>query len=582
MDRSLNQTTTSVTRDDQLLELAQDDDRDYCKSGGWITFPFILGNLAGLSIAAGGWGSNWIVFLITKFNIGSIAATKINNVGFGFVNLFPIAGAVLADSFAGNFAVVSISSFIALLGMVMLTLIASVNSLRPPSCSTSTTTTPCESPTIFQYFFLYAAMGLTTVGIGGSRFTIATMGADQFQKSDDQASFFNWYFVVLFIGNGISFIGLVYLEDNVGWGLGFGICLVATVVGLAVFLLGKRFYRHVKPKGSPFVSMARVFVAAIKKRKIITKGSFSDASDYYYSSADATSKIFQTKSQPSKKFRFLNRAALKTQNDKQVDGVYSKSWKLCTVEEVEDLKKVIKIIPLWSTGILLSITIAVVNSLSTVQALTMDRHMGSIKIPASTFLVSSLMSTAISIFIINRFLLPAWQKLSGRPLTHLQRIGVGHAINILALVGSAIIEARRLHLTRTHGLVVTPDRSGSVVPMSALWLVLTLAVMGLGEAFQFPGQVALYYREFPESLKSTSTAMISLLIGLGYYLSAVVTDLIGRATGWLPDNINEGRVDLVYWLCAAIGVLNSGYYLVCASMYNYQYDQQDNIDPQSS
>ncbi|KAF4382259.1 hypothetical protein G4B88_011588 [Cannabis sativa] len=102
MNTSPNQTMNIVARDDQLLELAKDVDHDHTKRGGWITLPFILGNLAGVSVAAGGWGSNWIVFLITKFNIGSIAATKINNVGFGFVNLFPIAGAVIADSFTGH------------------------------------------------------------------------------------------------------------------------------------------------------------------------------------------------------------------------------------------------------------------------------------------------------------------------------------------------------------------------------------------------------------------------------------------------------------------------------------------------
>jgi hypothetical protein len=33
----------------------------------------------GLSIAAGGWAANLIVFLMTEFNVKSIAATKIYN-----------------------------------------------------------------------------------------------------------------------------------------------------------------------------------------------------------------------------------------------------------------------------------------------------------------------------------------------------------------------------------------------------------------------------------------------------------------------------------------------------------------------
>jgi hypothetical protein len=41
----------------------------------------------------------------------------------------------------------------------------------------------------------------------------------------------------------------------VGWGLGFGICAIANAIGLVVLVLGKRFYRRVKPKGSPFTSI---------------------------------------------------------------------------------------------------------------------------------------------------------------------------------------------------------------------------------------------------------------------------------------------------------------------------------------
>ncbi|KAF4389164.1 hypothetical protein F8388_026893 [Cannabis sativa] len=444
---------------------AQDDNNNNnSKNGGWITFPFIMGNLGGLSVAAGGWGANWIVFLITKFNIGSISATKINNVGFAFICLFPIVGAIIADSFAGNFIVIAISSMIALLGMTLLTLIVGIPSLMPTPClNGSSSIIPCDSPSNGQYLILYTAMGLITMGIGGSRFTIATMGADQFEKNNHQASFFSWYFIVLYVGNAISYIVLVYLMDNISWELGFGICLAMTALGLISFLLGKNFYRFVKPKGSPFVSMARVVVAAIRNRKL----SLSDRA-----LTNTSGIIVHTKS-PSKRFS-------------------TKSWKLCTVEEVEDLKRVIKLIPLWSTGILLTTTIAMFNGLSTIQALAMDREVGPIKIPAGTFLAFTLVTTAISIFIVDR------------------------------------------------------------------------------EAFHFPGQVALYYQEFPDSLKTTSTAMVSLLIGLGYYLSVVFTDFIDNTTGWLPNNINIGRVDCVYWLFVVIGVLNFGYYLVCAKLYEYQ------------
>ena len=44
--------------------------------------------------------------------------------------------------------------------------------------------------------------------------------------------------------------------------------------------------------------------------------------------------------------------------------------------------------------------------------------------------------------------------------------------------------------------------------------------------------------------------MISLLIGIGFYLSTAVTNLVRRITKWLPDNINDGMLDNVFWMLA--------------------------------
>jgi peptide/histidine transporter 3/4 len=272
--------------------------------------------------------------------------------------------------------------------------------------------------------------------------------------------------------------------------------------------------------------------------------------------------------------RFLNRAALITEGDKQLDGSYTRSWTLCTIEEVEALKTIIRIIPVWSTGIFLSISLGIFSSLTTLQALTMNRHLGPhFKIPAGSFLLFNLLATAVSIFIIDRFFIPTWKNLTRRTLTPLQRIGIGHIINILGLVSSALIEIRRLHVVQTHSRI---DQLGLVVPMSAMWLVVPLSILGIGEGFHFPGSVALYYQEFPMSLKSTSTAMVSLLLAIGLYLSPAIMDLVDQITGWLPNDINDGRLDNVYWVLAVTGVVNFGYYLICAKYFKYQQNVEEN------
>lgn len=96
-----------------------------------------------------------------------------------------------------------------------------------------------------------------------------------------------------------------------------------------------------------------------------------------------------------------------------------------------------------------------------------------------------------------------------------------------------------------------------------------------GEAFHFPGNVALCYQEFPESMRSTATSITSVVIGICFYTSTAIIDLIQRTTAWLPDEINHGRVDNVYWVLVIGGVLNLGYFLVCSWLYKYRNLEDD-------
>lgn len=71
--------------------------------------------MACLTLGAGGWVANLIVYLVEEFNIKSISAAKIYNFVNGSITMFPIIGAVIADSFAGCFSVICFSSLISLL-----------------------------------------------------------------------------------------------------------------------------------------------------------------------------------------------------------------------------------------------------------------------------------------------------------------------------------------------------------------------------------------------------------------------------------------------------------------------------------
>ncbi|KAL8516118.1 hypothetical protein ACS0TY_014698 [Phlomoides rotata] len=455
--------------------------------GGWATAPFIIATMFWLTLAAGGWLNNLIVFMINEFNIKSISAAKINSVVSGCANFFPLIGAILADSLLGCYSLIWISSLISLLGLILLVLTVTVDGLRPPPCEPSSKF--CNPPSPFQYTVLYSALGLVCIGVGGTRFTLATMGANQFTKITHQATYFNWYFCSLYTASFVAITGIVYVEDSLSWGWGFGICIAANALGLALFLIGSRFYNCDKPQASPFTSLLRVVVASVRKRKAVIS---SESADYYHGVKGVIAEG------PTKRFRVL---------------------------------------PLWSSSIFLGTPIGVQLSLTVLQALTTNRHLRHrFQFPAGSIIVFSFISTVIGVTLIDHCLWPLWKKLSGNTPTYLQQLGIGHVLNVASMAVSALVESKRRSAAASHHQI------------TVAWLVPQMVLVGLGEAFHLPGQVGLYYQEFPSSMKSLATAMVAMLIGVAFYLSSGVIDFMRRVTDWLPDDIDDGRVDYVYWV----------------------------------
>ncbi|GMP86313.1 hypothetical protein CsSME_00039130 [Camellia sinensis var. sinensis] len=196
------------------------------------------------------------------------AANTLSNFA-GTASLTPMIGALIADSFAGRFWTIIAGSVIYELGLVSITISATLPHLRPPPCPTQVN---CKEASTFQLFILYISLLLSSLGSGGIRPCVVTFAADQFDMSKSKVesrswNFFNWYYFCMGMASLSALTVVVYIQDNVSWGLGLGIPTIAMAVSVIVFVLGSPLYRKMKPGGSPLVRLAQVVVAAVKKRK---------------------------------------------------------------------------------------------------------------------------------------------------------------------------------------------------------------------------------------------------------------------------------------------------------------------------
>jgi len=273
-------------------------------------------------------------------------------------------------------------------------------------------------------------------------------------------------------------------------------------------------------------------------------------------------------------FRFLNKACIIKDREKDIasDGSASKRWNLCTIDQVEELKAIIKIIPIWSSSIMVSVTSSQ-SSYHLLQAQTMDRHITSnFEIPAGSFGVFIMLAVFITAGVYDRIFLPLASKIRGKQVTisAKKRIGIGIFFSILDMVVSAIVETIRRKKAIQEGYIDNPK---AVINMSAMWLIPHNILCGMSEAFNAIGQSEFYYSQFPRSMSSIAASLFTLGSAFGNLLASLIVSIVdditsrGGKESWVSDNVNKGRYDKYYWLLTIMCILNIMYYLICSWTY---------------
>ncbi|CAI0439025.1 unnamed protein product [Linum tenue] len=525
--------------------------------------------------AGAGFQANMITYLTKVLNLPMVKASNTLTNFAGTSGFTPILGALVADSFAGRYWTIIVGSIIYELGMISITLSALLPSLRPPPCSPS----HCQEASSRQLWILYAALILTSLGTGGIRPCVVTFAADQLDMTKSGVAsrrwnFFNWYFFSMGVATVTALTTVVYIQDNVGWGWGLGIPTAAMAVSVVAFVLGSPLYRKLKPGGSPFVRLAQVVVAAWRKRTAVAPAEHGEL--YRNKELDADISL-NGRLLHTDQFRWLDRAAIIVATDGHDATTKPNLWRIATVHRVEELKSILRMLPIWAAGILHFAASSHLQSFVILQAFSMNRHLSStstFQIPPASLSVVGVITTTSGLVLYDRLLVPLLRRVTGNPtgITCLQRMGVGFLINIVATAVSALVEVRRKEAAARHGLLDAPE---AVIPISVFWLVPQYVLHGVADVFMTVGHVEFLYDQCPESMRSTAAALSSLTGSFGSYIGTGMVSLVHEYTGkegnWLPDrNLNRGKLDCYYWLVTVVQVVNFVYYAVVAWFYVYK------------
>ncbi|KAI3996019.1 hypothetical protein MKX01_037516 [Papaver californicum] len=520
--------------------------------GGLKTMPFIIGNEAFEKVATYGLTANMILYLTGAFNMEVVMGAQALFLWAAISYFLPIVGALVSDSYLGKFRVIVLASLSSLTGMVLLWLTAMVPSASPRER---------EKATPSQLALLFSSFGFMAIGAGGIRPCSIAFGADQFKKPENPGNegvlqtFFNWYYASVGVSIMVAVTIIVYIQDHKGWKFGFGIVVLLMLLSTVLFVLGNPYYVKVKPNKSLFIGLAQVLVVAWKNKDLVFPSTDSiHACSYRYHHHRGSKLVASTNN-----LRFLNKACIirnPGEENLKPDGSARKPWSLCTVDQVEDLKSLMRVIPIWSTGIMVGVIVGQ-NTFSVLQAKNMNRHItSSFQFPAGSFMVFTILTCTI------------WLMVCG--LTDKQRMGIGILLMCAAMIVSALVESIRRKRAIEHGL---SNIAHAVVDMSAFCLVPQHCLIGVAEAFNHIAQIKFYYSQFPKSMASIAVALLSVGMAVGNLVGSLivkVVDKVSKRSGsesWLSSNLNQGHYDYYYWVLAVLSFANFLYFLVCSWAY---------------
>ncbi|CAI9106100.1 OLC1v1005164C1 [Oldenlandia corymbosa var. corymbosa] len=494
---------------------------------------------------------------VMQFDLSASANTLTNFLGSTF--LLTIFGGLISDSFLNRLYICLMFGFLEVMGLLLLFIQAYSKKLHPDPCSKSSCLKGGDA------VMFYCTLILLALGAGGVKGSTAALGADQFDQKDEKeakalASYFNSYQFSITVGSVIGVTIVIWVAMNKDWYWGYLISLITAFIGFVILAIGKPFYRLQPPGTSPIIKIAQVVVAAIRNRHVPVPQN----ADELYETEDKEAIAHTSQ------FRLLDKAASVRR------GVDPLPWRICTVTQVEEVKILIRMLPIIFSTIIMNTCMAQMQTYSVLQGYFMNTHIGSFKVPSASIPVIPLLFMAILLPIYEFFFVPLARKVTGLPsgITQLQRVGIGLVLSFISMSIAGAVEVKRRHQSLKN-----PFK-----PISLFWLSFQYGIFGVADMFTVIGLMEFFYREAPKWMRSLSTSFALLSLSFGYFLSTIFVNVVNSVTkkvtpskrGWLeaPD-LNHNRLELFYWFLAILSFLNFLNYLFWASWYKYKTDASD-------
>ena len=236
-----------------------------------------------------------------------------------------------------------------------------------------------------------------------------------------------------------------------------------------------------------------------------------------------------------------------------------KPWSLCTVTQVEEVKCILRLVPIWLCSIIYSTAYSQMSSAFIEQVETMDNSFSNFIVPSAGVSIFEIVGVTAFVFIYTFCIAKPLSKTSKEP-TELQRMGIGLCISTGAMITAGLVEQQRLKLANHYRL-------------SVLWQIPQYLLMGASEVFMYVTMTEFFNDQLPDGMRSLGSAMSVASMSAGSYASSLLVTLVmavsckGDKAGWIPQDLNKGHVDRFFFLIAVLNAVDLVLFVVVAKRY---------------
>ncbi|GFY94395.1 major facilitator superfamily protein [Actinidia rufa] len=391
--------------------------------GGMRAAAFVLG-LQGFEIMGiAAVGNNLITYVINEMHFSLSKSANIVTNFIGTVFILALLGGYLSDSYLGCFWTMLIFGFVELSGFILLSVQAHLPQLKPPQCNVGTNDgDPCVEAKGLKALIFFVALYLVALGSGCVKPNMISHGADQFNKDGPKQSkklstYFNAAYFAFSVGELVALTVLVWVQTHSGMDVGFGVSAAAMAMGLISLVSGTLVYRNKPPQGSIFTPIAQVMLSMFGfcGCNFKEKASVVLLIHKCFMAAKARSQINHLNAATllhTDRFRFLDKACIKI----QVGTTTTKEslWSLCTVTQVEQVKTLILVVPIFACTIIFNTILAQLQTFSVQQGSAMNTQLTkSFHIPPASLQSMPYIMLIFIVPLYDTFFVPFARKFTG-------------------------------------------------------------------------------------------------------------------------------------------------------------------------